>query len=54
MKTGEYECSVANLRRIRLLIPSGPAALPMGSDFKITSISAGVRIQALSSCATLC
>ena len=39
---------------IRLLIPSGQAALLMGSDFKITSISAGERIKDLSACATLC
>ena len=36
-----------------LLIPSGPAAFLEGSDFKITSISAGVRIKDLSSCNTL-
>ena len=32
---------------------SGPAAFLQGSDFKITSISAGMRIQDLSSCNTL-
>ena len=35
--------SEASSRRIRLLIPSGPAALPIGRDFSTVSISLGVN-----------
>ena len=47
------DSSVANLRRTRLCIPSGPIALPSGSDFKITSVSEGIRVKVLSSEITL-
>ena len=35
--------SEATSRRIRLLISSGPAALPIGRDFCTVSISLGVN-----------
>ena len=41
------DISTANSRMIRLLMPSGPEALPTGSDLNMNSTSLGVRVMEL-------
>ena len=43
------DSSTANPRRLRLLTPSGPAALPIGRDLRTVSTSDGVSCKELKS-----
>ena len=52
-ETIERNRQLTNSRSIRLLMASGPAALPTGRDLKTVSISTGVRCNELSSDSTL-